>query len=68
MNWGISIIIPVYNDLEGLKRTVDCLAVPDEFEHEIIICNDGANDAITNWIPDTPYFNLINLKERKENL
>lgn len=50
---GISIIIPVYKDLEGLKLTVSDLRksnIPVDFE--IIICNDGANRLISDWLKD----------------
>ena len=65
MSWGISIIIPVYKDLEGLKRTLDCIQFPSEIEHEILICNDGNSQEIANWKPEKPNVHIVNLLEHK---
>lgn len=50
---GFSIVIPVYKDLEGLKQTVTQLReskIP--VQHEYIVCNDGANRYISDWLLD----------------
>ncbi len=47
----LSIIIPVFKDLEGLKSTIEDLQsskIP--FEFEMIVCNDGADEKISQWL------------------
>lgn len=39
-----SVIIPVYNDAEGLRTTVDSLLVQSEIAYEIIISDNGSVD------------------------
>lgn len=52
-NSAISIIIPVYKDLYGLKLTISDLRKSNiSVQFEIIVCNDGANRLITDWLND----------------
>ena len=51
MNRGISIIVPVYKDLQGLEETFQLLSSTDlPAQVEWIICNDGADPEISNWV------------------
>ncbi|MFY0672728.1 MAG: glycosyltransferase family 2 protein [Bacteroidia bacterium] len=50
---GISIVIPVFKDLEGLKVTISQLRKSNiPVAYEIIVCNDGSNRLITDWLTD----------------
>lgn len=54
MNKALSIIIPVYNNLKGLQQTVaDIRKSEMELMYEIIVCNDGANRQISDWLADS---------------
>ena len=50
---AFSIIIPVYNDLDGLKSTIKDLRVsliPIRFEIDVV--NDGSKRLISDWLTD----------------
>ena len=50
---GFSIVIPVYKDLAGLKQTIkDLRESKIPVNHEYIVCNDGANRYISDWLSD----------------
>lgn len=51
MSFLLSIIIPVYKDLHGLKQTIQGLKDSIEGEnHQWIVCNDGADKGISDWV------------------
>lgn len=53
INKDISIIIPVYDDLEGLNTTLQSLSYTGIIDHpdtEIIVCNDGGGDAVSTLV------------------
>ena len=47
-NVDVSVIIPVYNDREGLDRVLSDIreALSDEFRYEIIVVDDGSTDGL----------------------
>lgn len=45
----ISVIIPVYNDLAGLRKTINSLCNQSVKGFEIVVINDGADEAIKNY-------------------
>ena len=46
----LSIIIPSYNQFEGLKRTVNSVREIDDVE--VVVIDGGSNDGSTQWILD----------------
>ncbi len=48
----VSIIIPTFNNLEFLKRTIRCLESqqPDPRQPEVIVVDDGSRDGTDTWI------------------
>jgi glycosyltransferase involved in cell wall biosynthesis len=50
----ISVIIPVYSDARGLRDTLDSLQTQtlDKSQYELIVANDGGNEAITKLCRD----------------
>lgn len=45
----ISVIIPVYRDLQGLKKTIRSLGKQTYVDYEIIVVNDGADSGIEEF-------------------
>jgi glycosyltransferase involved in cell wall biosynthesis len=45
-----SVIVPTYNRLESLKRTIDSLVELDFRDYELIIVNDGSTDGTDNYL------------------
>lgn len=58
----ISVIIPTYNNLKLLKKTISCLeqqtVPPDQFE--VIVIDDGSSDGTSTWLQN--YHTSLNLK------
>ena len=53
MKHSLSIIIPVFKNLRGLKAVISDLRQSDiAIAYEIIVCNDGANRFISDWLTD----------------
>ena len=50
-----SIIVPVYNTEQYLKRCLDSIAKQSLKDYEVIIVNDGSTDNSLNIIKDYPY-------------
>lgn len=50
----ISVIIPVYNDVVGLRDTLDSLRAQslDKLQYELIVANDGGDEEITKLCRD----------------
>lgn len=49
----LTIIVPAYNEAPTINRVIDCLettSLPDGFEREIIIINDGSYDATSEFL------------------
>lgn len=62
---GFSIVIPVYKDLAGLKLTIkDLRESKIPLKYEFIVCNDGANRFISDWLSDQG-IKEISIKKRK---
>lgn len=57
----VSIIIPTFNNLEFLKRTIRCLESqqPDPRQPEVIVVDDGSRDGTDTWIKQ--YEGLLSL-------
>ncbi len=45
----ISVILPVYEDLEGLKTTLESLETQNYSNYEVIVVNDGADEKINSY-------------------
>lgn len=51
MSFPLSIIVPVYKDLDGLRQTIRGLRDSlNEEHHQWIVCNDGADKRISIWL------------------
>ncbi|MGB0431164.1 MAG: glycosyltransferase [Bacteroidia bacterium] len=55
----LSIIIPVYKDLKGLQQTISHLRKSEiTCPYEIIVCNDGSERLISDWLADQGIFEV----------
>lgn len=48
MSVTTSIVVPVYNDPEGLERTLESLTVQTAENYEVVIANNGSTDETTD--------------------
>jgi len=65
MNNKISIIIPCYNSLNTIQKTIDCIKASIKFykfkkEYELIVVNDGSNDSMNELLKNEPQLSIIN--------
>lgn len=56
----VSVIIPTYNRLELLKKTVESARNQIFKEFEIIVVNDGSDDGTAQWLSDQSDLVVIN--------
>jgi glycosyltransferase involved in cell wall biosynthesis len=62
-----TVIVPTYNRVNHLKRTVDSLLRQDHEELEIIVVNDGSTDGTYSYLESQskrPYIQVIHQKNR----
>jgi glycosyltransferase involved in cell wall biosynthesis len=50
MNPFVSVIIPTYNRVELLKKTVESVRRQTYVDYEIIVVNDGSTDGTAEWL------------------
>ena len=60
-----SIILPTYNDLENLKKSIRSIDRQTYKNFELIIVNDGSNDDTKLYLSklNIPYLKVVNLKK-----
>lgn len=58
-----SIIIPIYNEVNTLKRLLNELKKYISHKHEIIIVDDGSTDNSMEFLKKTDFIKLISLKK-----
>lgn len=63
-NYNLDIVIPYYNDPEGIKNTLDSIYYEDLFPYiTITVVNDASKIAPNNLKKDYPFVNIVNLTE-----
>ena len=60
-----SIILPTYNDLENLKKSIRSIDRQTYKNFELIIVNDGSNDDTKLYLSklNIPYIKVVNLEK-----
>lgn len=58
----VSIVIPTYNSLDSLRRTLDSVLIQNFQDYEIIITDDSKNDKIKDFVEQ---FNFPRIKYNK---
>lgn len=62
----VSICIPAYNNLSGIKRLLESIQIQDFNDYEIIITDDTTDDSISSFIQSLNNNSIIYVKNLKQ--
>ena len=62
----VSVIIPTYNNVESLKRTLNSVLVQDFEDYEVIITDDSDNESLQKFLLNYPLPKIKYFKNSKK--